>query len=416
MLLEYTCQNFKSIGDNISFSMVAGSDNSLIDNIYNYKDISILKEAIIYGANGSGKSNVIDSLSFFKQMVCQSHTHIPGSLIRTFQNKKKMDDNTEYQIQFINNGVRYLYGFSYNSHKIEEEFLYYFPNEREAKIFERKEAGITYGDKFKKELSGIQKDYLKDNRLFLSCAAQYRNVKEIMDAFLFFSNKLVVFAGQPEWHMYSTDVVNKNEKLKKIFLTFMNEVCSKPIIDIDSKIESKVLQSNEIPPFFNDDIQSTLKNQPIQIASVKLMYDNFVLDLNEESQGIQKLFELFFPFVDIIVNEKIFICDELETHLHPLIVKELIKLFKGNSKKSQMIFTTHDVNLLDLSLYRRDQIWFTEIKSESLFTDLYSLSELKAVRKDENIVKNYILGKYSGIPMINNEIKNTLLQSIIKDE
>ena len=109
------------------------------------------------------------------------------------------------------------------------------------------------------------------------------------------------------------------------------------------------------------------------------------------------------PIIDILFNGKILICDEIETSLHPNIVLEIIKLFKYSRKEefAQLIFSTHDTSLLDLNLFRRDQIWFTELKPEDRSTDLYSLAELKNVRKDENVCKGYISGKYGAIPMLN---------------
>ena len=140
-------------------------------------------------------------------------------------------------------------------------------------------------------------------------------------------------------------------------------------------------------------------------------YGLFILDLNESSSGLQKLFEILPPFIDIINNDKILLVDEFETHLHPLMVSQLLKLFKQASQsKAQMIFTTHDINLLSLDLFRRDQIWFTDMCDKHMST-LFSLAEVKAVRKDENISKNYLLGKYRGIPMVDSERKIRLLDN-----
>ncbi|MBW8383101.1 MAG: ATP-binding protein, partial [Youngiibacter sp.] len=128
----------------------------------------------------------------------------------------------------------------------------------------------------------------------------------------------------------------------------------------------------------------------------------FVLDIQEESDGVKKLFEILCPLIDIIINDKVLFWDELESSLHPCIVKEILRFFKFgiSNSKSQLIFTTHDINLLDLSFFRRDQIWFTELDKSNRSSDLYSLNELKNVRKDENIQKGYISGKYGAIPCL----------------
>lgn len=117
------------------------------------------------------------------------------------------------------------------------------------------------------------------------------------------------------------------------------------------------------------------------------------------------------PIIDIIQQGKVLIYDEIETSLHESIAKELIEIFLRNNHNSQLIFTTHDTNLLDLSLLRRDQIWFTELIKENRSTQLYSLADIKNVRKDENIAKGYISGKYGAIPMLN----KTLLSEVTGD-
>jgi len=136
----------------------------------------------------------------------------------------------------------------------------------------------------------------------------------------------------------------------------------------------------------------------------KVIYDNFETDLmQEESTGIKKLFSILCPLIDIIVNGKVLICDELESSLHESLVYGLVKLFVSTDaeKFAQLIFTTHETGLLNFDLFRRDQIWFTELRKEERSTDLFSLAEIKNVRKEENFGKGYIAGKYGAIPMLN---------------
>lgn len=139
------------------------------------------------------------------------------------------------------------------------------------------------------------------------------------------------------------------------------------------------------------------------MVQAKLIYDKFETDLmSEESTGIKKLFELICPIIDIIDNEKILVCDEMETGLHETIVYQIVKLFYSarKDKFAQLIFSTHDTSLLDSSLFRRDQIWFAQLDKERA-TDLYSLLEIKNVRKTENLKRGYISGKYGAIPLLN---------------
>ncbi len=138
-------------------------------------------------------------------------------------------------------------------------------------------------------------------------------------------------------------------------------------------------------------------------------YKSFETDLfHEESSGIKKLFAMLSPLVDIMVNGKVLICDELESSLHESLVYGLVKLFMDtkSDKFSQLLFSTHDTGLLNLDLFRRDQIWFTELRNNDRSTDLYSLAEIRNVRKEENFEKGYIDGKYGSIPMLNLDFAN----------
>lgn len=137
------------------------------------------------------------------------------------------------------------------------------------------------------------------------------------------------------------------------------------------------------------------------------------MDLREESRGMQKLFEILGPLFDILLNGKVLVFDELETSLHPSLVLRIIELFQNpklNKDHAQLIFTTHDTNLLDLNLFRRDQIWLVEKDTEEFASNLYSISDLKNVRKDENVEKGYIRGKYGAIPFIGNQFEWLLME------
>ncbi len=408
MILEYKCSNFRSIGEEVTFSMLASKDST--NEIY-LKEINnkfkCLREAVIYGANGSGKSNFIKSMSYLVNMIKNSYTHMAGASLRMEKHVLKNSEATIFAIHFMTNNIKYYYEVSFDNGEVKEESLYFFPNQRAAKIFERNGLSLEYGEDYKKELSGIEKQFLKSNRLMLSCAANYGNINCINEAFLFFSTKIVFYDGVTPWREYAATQSSQNEIANKMFIEFMNNIGAADLIDVQSKVEKRKLNEEDLPPFFNDSTLNLFKENVVNISSVKLKYEEFEIDINQESLGIQKLFDLFFPLIDIVLNDKILICDELENHLHPLIVKELISLFLELGDKSQMIFTTHDINILNLNILRRDQIWFTKKSKNN--TELFSLAEIKSVRKDENISKNYLVGKYSGVPMIDNSIKENLI-------
>ncbi len=171
------------------------------------------------------------------------------------------------------------------------------------------------------------------------------------------------------------------------------------------------MQASDLPPFLADEFKAMLLNSSVKKIDAKVVYSTFETDLmTEESVGVRKLFEMLCPFIDIIIQGKVLVCDELEASLHESILHGLVALFKQikSEKFAQLIFTTHDTSILDLDLFRRDQVWFTEISQDSRATELYSLAEIKNVRKGENVSKGYIMGKYGAIPMLNANLAQIL--------
>jgi len=410
MLLEFSCSNHKSIRSEVLFSTLAGKDNTLEGKVYEVSGIRVLKSAVIYGANGSGKSNFIDAISFVRNLVINSINHQPGQGIRQIPHKLDgTQKESTYRVQFITKGVRYVFGFSLKNLLVTDEYLYYFPNNRQTKIFERSGEKFSAGSKFRGKFSAC-KDVLKPNRLLLSCAANFSAVPAVLDAYNFFNDELVVYGpgNQDQWMNYSLYQMHNNPKMKDAVIAFLSELGT-GIKDIQVSIDQKKLESSELPDFLSDKYKALLLQNNVDAITAKVIYDAFETDLmQEESTGIRKLFSVLCPLIDIIVNGKVLVCDELESSLHESLVFGLVKLFVNvdSNKFAQMIFTTHETGLLNLDLFRRDQIWFTEMKKEDRSTDLYSLAEIKNVRKEENFGKGYIAGKYGAIPMLNLDFAN----------
>lgn len=405
MLLEFSCSNHKSIREKVFFSTLAGTDATHEDKIYIFDGLRILKSAVLYGANGSGKSNFIDSISFMKYLVTNSISNAPGQGIRQVPHKLEgFKKESAYKIQFVSNKVRYAYGFSIKDMIVTDEYLYYFPNGRQTKIFERSLEEFSAGSKFRGKLNTC-KDVLKPNRLLLSCAANFSTVEEITDAYRFFADDLVIFkpGNEDNWMNYSLYQIYKDKRIKDAVITFMNElgICIK---DIEVSIDKKQLESSNLPSFLSDEFKKILLEKKFDAIDAKVVYDSFKINLlNDESSGVKKLFGMLCPLIDIMANGKVLICDEIESGLHESLVFGLVKLFAevNNNKFSQMIFTTHETGLLNLDVFRRDQIWFTELREDDRSTDLYSLVEIKNVRKEDNFNRAYISGKYGAIPMLN---------------
>ena len=412
MLLEYKCKNHKSIKEEITFSLLASKDTFNEQYLYDFNDIKVLKSSVIYGANGSGKSNFIDSILFMKLLVENSIKLQLGQGINTVPHKLNGKEiESTYSIQFVKDGIRYAYGFSIQQMLVKEEYLYYFPKGRQAKIFDRYEMKFEEGSKFKGKFYTC-KDILKPNRLLLSCAANFTSVKEVELCYRFFTEDLIIYSNdnQENWMHYSLSQFYSNPNVKKVVLMMIKEL-GIDINDISIYIEESDVPKISLPDFLSDEFKNKLMSERAQKITATVVYPNFEVDLfSEESKGIQKLFAFLCPFIDIITKGKVLICDELESSLHESLVYSIIKAFLSSKGKmnSQIIFTTHDTSLLSLDLFRRDQIWFTELKPEDRSTELYSLSEIKNIRKDENYGKGYISGRYGAIPMLNDNLANLL--------
>lgn len=416
MLLEFKCSNHKSIKDKVSFSMIAGSDNTSEELLKEFGNFRILRSAIIYGANGSGKSNFINALAFMCELVNSSINYQPGQeVFQACHKLSTMETPSEYSIQFVRNDIRYAYGFSVKKNVISDEYLYYFPKGRQVKIFERKEMELKPGDRYKNAFD-VSISILKNNRLFLSCAANYSNVKEVEEAFLFFNKDIVVY--NPEinnWTEYSIELMQKNDMIKKAFVDIL-QALGTGIKDVKVKLEKVKLadlpQELQIP----DALKTLIGSQEGNRIEAKVVYDQFEVDLmSEESAGVKRLFQMICPIIDILNQGKILICDELENSLHESVIFQIVQLFQyyKKDKFAQLIFSTHDTSLLDSDLFRRDQVWFTQLNQDHA-TDLYSLVEIKNVRKTENLKKGYVSGKYGAIPMLNRKFFQELEEGIGK--
>lgn len=416
MLLEFKCSNHKSIKDKVSFSMIAGSDNTSEELLKEFGNFRILRSAIIYGANGSGKSNFINALAFMCELVNSSINYQPGQeVFQACHKLSTMETPSEYSIQFVRNDIRYAYGFSVKKNVISDEYLYYFPKGRQVKIFERKEMELKPGDRYKNAFD-VSISILKNNRLFLSCAANYSNVKEVEEAFLFFNKDIVVY--NPEinnWTEYSIELMQKNDMIKKAFVDIL-QALGTGIKDVKVKLEKVKLadlpQELQIP----DVLKTLIGSQEGNRIEAKVVYDQFEVDLmSEESAGVKRLFQMICPIIDILNQGKILICDELENSLHESVIFQIVQLFQyyKKDKFAQLIFSTHDTSLLDSDLFRRDQVWFTQLNQDRA-TDLYSLVEIKNVRKTENLKKGYVSGKYGAIPMLNRKFFQELEEEIGK--
>ena len=407
MMLEFSIANFLSFKDKITFSMLANATNGLDDNYVISNDRRVLKTTAIYGANSSGKTNLFKILTIVISMLRSSNnaninTKLP--IVPFKFDKHTIDKPSEFEIKFIVDEVRYVYGFIADTNKIHEEYLYYYPNGRETKIFDRTNTdNYSFPQKDEKILNDIAGKNAP-NKFFIATATNW-NYEKTKIPYKFLSLDINTFNNLGGLRdLALSEYLKNNRELKDFALDFLKKA--------DFNIEDyKVLETDvpddvlaAIPDFIKAGM--SMKEKPkVFTALFKHKGSDVELSYEEESMGTQIIF-CFIPFImDALNNKRVVVVDELDKSLHPYLVEMIVQMFNDpdiNKNGAQLIFNTHDTNLLKLNILRRDQIWFTEKDDSNGISDLYPLSDF-SVRKYENVEKGYMLGRYGAVPFIKND-------------
>jgi AAA15 family ATPase/GTPase len=424
MLIEFTIGNFLSFKDPTTLSMVAAKLNSRdrsIDknNIIPVNEkISLLTSAAIYGANASGKSNLVRSMSFMRRFILNSSksSQVDEPIkVSPFRLSTESEGKpTFFQVLFLLDGIEHRYGFEVDRMKVISEWLFYASSSKESRLFIRDNNEIKISREFK-EGRGLE-DKTRPNALFLSVVAQFNG--QIATKIISWFRRLSVVSGLDDtgYRNYTTTRFVDGKYRKKLI-----ELVKKLDIGVDDIFSEPVdLSNNDSYRKLSSELQETLKNKyGEKVVAIKTVHtkrnekgkpvSSEVFDLSSnESDGTQKLFFLLGPILDTLAGGKVLFIDEMEARFHPNMTQALIQLFnslESNSKRAQLVFSTHDTNLLSSKLLRRDQIWFVE-KDQLGISHLYSLAELK-VRNDASFEKDYIQGRYGAIPFIGGlEINN----------
>ncbi|EAH5016227.1 ATP-binding protein [Campylobacter coli] len=415
MLIEFRVENFLSIQDEQVLSMMASKDNTFFDSHTNGdKKLALLKSSVIYGANASGKSNIIKALAIMKKIVISSANGQRGDKLPIIPFLLGNEDNksTKFEIIFIQNDTKYQYGFILNSEKILEEWLLVFGESNRAqkwfeRIYNEKEEKYNYsfGAKFLGSKQ-LWENSTRDNALFLSVAIQLNNeqLKPVFDFFL----KYIRVTCTDSWNdgQEVTIDILRQDKQKIISYLKRADLDIEDIVVEETELNKTNLMQENIPQEIKQMMQTDLeKGARLKKTDIKTIHTNqqgkqILFDMLElESQGTQKFFKLIGPWVEALEQGYTIVVDELNTHLHPLMTKFLVNLFHNedlSKSNAQLIFTTHDTSILNQDVFRRDQIWFCEKQNKA--TKLYPLSDFK-VRKDKtNLENDYLLGRFGALP------------------
>lgn len=419
MLIEFSAHNFRSLWETQTLKMTAGHTGSLLEeNTFqpNPKALPrLLRSAVIYGPNGAGKSNLIAALDFMQSLVLSSATGLQeGEVIKRapfLLHPEGLSTPSEFEIVFIEKGIRYQYGFACTSARIIHEWLFAFPANKAQRWFERsfnpntEKEEYYFGSKF----SGTKKTWetnTRSNALFLSTSVQL-NSDQLKPVFGWFKKLVIIRHGDLIDPSFTIEGCDNDVTLKDILNFLQNADISVDGIDI----EEKKLSAEEIrlPKDMPADQQNVLKKalDGKTIKRVKLLHhvgdseDTVKFPLEEESDGTQKLFAYAAPWLDVLKNGRVLVVDELDNSFHPHLVRFLLNTIHNpvlNSANGQLIFSTHDTSILDQKLLRRDQVWFVE-KDAANSSRFYSLSDFRP-RKSEALEKGYLQGRYGALPYI----------------
>jgi hypothetical protein len=430
VLIEFSVTNFRSIQARQTLSLVASRDPEHLERNVGGAlggGLRLLKSVVIYGANASGKSNLLRALESLRQLVQHSATSIQEGQslpITPFRLSKAVDGQpSEFEVAFIgDDGIRYHYLCAATAERVFKEWLVSYPMGRAQRWFEReynRETGRQtwwFGPNFKAERAErkVWQEFTRDNALFLSTAIQLNNA-QLRPVFTWITQKLIVLTPGVDLNPFLSLELLREERGQRQIMSFMR-AADVGISRLELEEQDLALSppTSELAPgavrlsfevgLAPGSPAPTHTSKRFRVLAWHKYTDSddeVALDLmSDESDGTRKLFEFTGGWLRALEWGATLFVDELDRSLHPHITRFLVGLFNshGNSKNSQLIFTTHDTTLLDADILRRDQIWFIE-KGKQNSSHLYSLLDYSP-RKGEALERGYLKGRYGAVPFV----------------
>ncbi|MCH7402881.1 ATP/GTP-binding protein [Belliella kenyensis] len=410
MVLEIRLSNFFSIKDEVCLDFRAANIKSanaraLVDNVFRQDKTDVLKTMVLYGANASGKSNVIKAIRFCNTLVFRSHTHNENTIFnfKPFKFDGYANKPSKYFIRFLSKGIEYEYAFSLTNTQIIEESLHFYPKGRIKEVFTRDERRgkeksdiYTFGDVIKRPMDVAENT--SNKTLYISRASQMdREIpKEI---FNYFHNTFIL-----QYLGFGMSAIERLSKENKELLIDALKIADSDIVDV------KIRSLKQPGKNFNanlDTLTVTVEEvvqERLQITTFHKRDPHKGFDfLTEESQGTIKLFFIMLTIMDIVKNNKILLIDEIEESLHPKIIEYIFNFFRA-SKSAQLLCTTHNTKFLDLKKMRKDQIYFVN-KKEDASTEVYSLYDYSDFRDTMDLEKAYLQGRFDAVPIVSDSLE-----------
>lgn len=417
MLVQFSVSNYKTFREKAVFSFVASNYDKKEqeeNSVFVEKDIRLLKSAAIYGANASGKTKFLEALVFMRHFAYKSSKDSQkGQKIDVepfLFNEETENAPSEFEIIFNHKDIQYRYGFEITQQEVVSEWFYQRKKIKEVEIFYREGKNIEFHNTlFSKGKFVWKEGVVRDNVLLISAASQFNDeIAGIVVEYLM--NKIQVISGINEEGFlgFTMDKIKEESRFKSDILKMVKSAD----IGIDN-IMVKDVEVDELPNGLPDEIKEMiLKNSFEEIFTSHKKYNeekeiisDVTIPIGKESAGTKKYLALTGPILDVLENGRTLVVDEMDSKLHPNLVEGIVKLFNSkdiNKNNAQLIFNTHNTNLLTADLFRRDQIWFTE-KNQYGEASLYSLADFKGVRKTDAFENNYLKGKYGAVPFIDFE-------------
>ena len=399
MLAQFRVGNYLSFRHNPLFYMRACKDKEHPEAVAELgANGRLLKACVVIGANASGKSNFMNAMRFMVDYVLNSHLKQLNQV--TGRTAFKFDPETlgmpsTFEVVFVQGRVKYEYGFALNDTEVTDEYLYHYPHGRKALIFERSHIN-KYRFTTDVDLQSNLKDRNTANKLYLSTAANW-NYEKVIPVFKWFSS----------WKFIDQSIFGQasEESAEKLRDGEYRNKISKMMKAVDSSISS--LQLTEGRTGFGRALDVYDHIEVVHHVVAEDGKENvYTLNMAEESRGTRAYFDLIGLVYNTLDSGGILIADDMDAHFHPLLTRKIVALFNSdqhNPRNAQLIFTTKNTNLLDLSLLRRDQVWFSEKWDPESITDVYPLIEY-SVRKDMSLEKCYLQGRFGGVPQFPNEM------------
>lgn len=405
MLVQFSARNYKSFKDSFTLDLFTNKDGS-VSALYDGAGTKLYPSAVFYGANASGKSNILKAFAMMRRLVLnedkiiQSTDLLPTNRFRLSTSSE--NDTTAFDVCFVFEGRKYKYGFEYDETCVYSEYLYFYDSVQPTTVFEYdvdENDGAIKITRFK-ELKKI--NHLK-NSLFLLEADRSGNEEAKQVLKWFSTTHIVEFSPTRRLNPNYSDLLLQ-PSIKEKFKTIISNA--------DFGIKDIFQESRPVSNIY-EQIPELPKNAIVEEVFVKTVHskldekEDFAGDVKfdlfeDESLGTRKLFEAIGPIIDTLQKGTVLFLDELDASLHPILTRKIVELFnnaKTNPNGAQLIFTSQDTNLLDQTLFDKEQIWFIE-KDKSGASHLVSLAEYKDVRKEHKIERNYIMGKYGAIPYL----------------